>query len=90
MKFKFVVAAAMVALLTGCAGGPESLGNGRYVVAAQSMWAGTTGEGQIGDAVKKANQFCAKKGKEAVVENLNTTRGGFQTAGAASVIFTCK
>jgi hypothetical protein len=88
MKFAIFV---VVALVAGCVSASEvqPIGNGRYMVTGRASGGLNAGK-ETTQATKEANAYCAKLGKQMVLQNLDKTGNAAVFGENVSLIFTCE
>lgn len=91
---KALISSLLLVLALPCnAGEPLSIGKGHYQLSARGVTVFASQGGLEAKLLRKANEFCAKRGKEAV---LLDTRGAdgmggiVSTASTAIIQFTCE
>ncbi len=88
---KTLLPLALVIALVGCStSAPVSLGGGQYSITATS-YVSWNGANQQGDAVKAANEFCAKEGKTARVTSMKSTdKIPYRSVASGQITFVCE
>lgn len=83
-------ACAGVLVLTGCStSAPIALGQGKYTITSSNFFA-WSGGGQQSDAIREANAFCGKQGKEAKIISMEAHDAvAYESVASGQVTFEC-
>lgn len=89
-KLLILSAFAGVLVLAGCStSAPMSLGQGKYTITSSNFFA-WSGGGQQSDAIREANAFCGKQGKEARILSMEAHDAvAYQSVASGQVTFEC-
>ena len=82
---------AVAALAAGCVSSSEiqPIGNGRYMITGRASGGLNAGK-ETTQATKEANAYCAKQGKQMVLQNLDKTGNAAVFGENVSLTFTCE
>jgi hypothetical protein len=88
---KHVILLAVAAAVTGCVSASEvqPIGNGRFMITGRAS-GGLNAEKETTQATKDANAYCAKLGKQMVLQNVDTTGNAAVFGENVSLTFTCE
>ena len=93
MRVIATFAALAIIGLAGCSsGGPVKTGPDSYYLTKKSAGCGFTGgEGSKASLMREADAFCAKQGKQAIIDKAQAHNGiPFARCASAEVTFSCK
>ena len=88
MKLLIIASAVIV---VGCVSASEvqPIGNGRYMVTGRASGGLNAGK-ETTQATKEANAYCARQGKQMVLQNLDKTGNAAVFGENVSLTFTCE
>lgn len=80
-----------IALLTACVSSSEvqPIGNGRYMITGRASGGLNAGK-ETTQATKDANEYCARRSKQMVLQNLDKTGNAAVFGENVSLTFTCE
>jgi hypothetical protein len=82
---------ALTVVIAGCVSSSEiqPIGNGRYMVTGRASGGLNAGK-ETTQVTKEANAYCAKQGKQMVLQNLDKTGNAAVFGENVSLTFTCE
>jgi hypothetical protein len=85
------IAAMLVAAVAGCVSASEvqPIGNGRFIITGRASGGLNAGK-ETTQATKAANAYCARLGKQMVLQNLDKTGNAAVFGENVSITFTCE
>jgi len=88
---KHMILLALVAAVTGCVSASEvqPIGNGRFMITGRASGGLNAGK-ETTQATKDANAYCAKLGKQMVLQNVDKTGNAAVFGENVSLTFTCE